>query len=170
MWKQLYDWLIDADVITSANATLLTMEFCNGSECLFKSADQRENLRGFTVTKNGICVLDEASFIPDEIFETIYPITNANKAPLFVISTPQFRTGEFYKLYERGMNGVPGITSFDWSTGYDMSEMISPEKLAYYRDTMTEMKFRSEILGEFLDDQSYVFGNFFKCGPGNDGR
>lgn len=160
MFKQLYDWLIDSGAITSSNATLLEMSFASGSEVLFKSAEMRDNLRGFTVTRNGLLVIDEGAFIRDDIYEIVYPIVDACKAPMLVISTPLFRRGEFYNLYERGLSDkFPNVTTFDWTDGYDMSDMLSPDKLEYYRQTMSRLKFQSEILGQFLDTDSALFGD-----------
>lgn len=161
VFKQLEGFLEGSGAIISANATLLTMEFANGSEILFKSAEQQEALRGMTV-KNGILVIDEAAFIKDDIFEILYPITDANNAPILVISTPLFCSGEFYSLYERGMSGLGNIEVFDWS-GYDTSKYLPPAKLEYYRKTVSPQKFQSEYLGEFIKEGSYLFGDVRKC-------
>lgn len=162
MYKQICDWLADAGVIKSANATLLTIEFINGSEILFKSAEMDDNLRGFTVSKNGILVIDEGSFIKQSAYEILWPITEACQAPTLVISTPLFKDSEFYSLYMQGKSDeFPYVKSFDWQN-YDLTEMMPPDKIEYFRKTMTPLRFRSEILGEFIDDGSYVFGDFTK--------
>lgn len=150
-------------VIKSANATLLSIEFINGSEIIFKSAEQEEALRGMTV-KKGILIIDEAAFIKDDIFEILYPIVDANKCPVLLISTPLFLSGEFYKKYMQGKeDGF--VKSYDWAK-YDTSIFLSKEKLEYYRETMSPLKFRSEILGEFIAEGSYVFGDLSKAVKG----
>lgn len=148
-------------VIKSANATLLEIEFVNGSQVIFKSAEQGEALRGMTVTKGGVLIIDEAAFIDREIFEILYPITDACKAPVMLISTPLFCSGEFYEKYNLGVKGGSFVKSYDWSK-YDTSELLDPEKLEYYRLTMSALKFRSEIMGEFITEGSYVFGDITK--------
>ena len=160
IFKQLCDFLDGSGAIVSANSTLLTIQFKNGSELLFKSAEQRDALRGFTVS--GILVIDEAAYIPDDIFEILYPTADANNAPLLIISTPLFCSGEFYELYTRGMGGDSRVTSFNWSL-YDTSKYLSKEKLEYYRSTVSLLKFRSEYLGEFITEGSYLFGDFTHC-------
>lgn len=147
-------------LVKSANSQLLTIEFTTGSEILFKSAEQKDALRGFTVS--GILVIDEAAFIPDEIFEILYPTCDANNAPILVISTPLFCSGEFYELYIRGINGDSRVISFDWSK-YDTSKYLSKEKLEYYRNTISPLKFKSEYLGEFISEGSYLFGDLNNC-------
>lgn len=159
LFKQIQDMMSPTGLLKSANSQLLTMEFTNGSEILFKSAEQRDALRGFTVS--GLLVIDEAAFIPDPIFEILYATTDANSAPILVISTPLFCSGEFYKLYSRGMEGNAHTVSFDWSK-YDTSKYLSKEKLEHYRETISPLKFRSEYLGEFISEGSYLFGNIDK--------
>lgn len=146
--------------IKSANSTLLTIEFVNGSEIIFKSAEQREALRGMTV-KRGILIIDEAAYITDDIFEIIYPVVDANHCPVLLISTPLFQSGEFYTKYMEGLDaGI--VKSYNWSE-YDTSCFLSKEKLEYYRKTISPLKFRSEYLGEFISEGSYVFGDLNKA-------
>lgn len=159
LFKQIQDMMTKTGLMKSANSQLLTMEFSNGSEILFKSAEQRDALRGFTVS--GLLVIDEGAFIPDDIYEILYATTDANNAPILVISTPLFCSGEFYELYTRGMKGDERITSYDWST-YDTSVFLSKEKLEYYRNTISSLKFKSEYLGEFIAEGSYLFGDLNK--------
>ena len=102
----------DSPVLKSANATLLEIEFINGSQIIFKSAEQRDALRGITV-KHSVLVLDEAAFIPKEIFEIIYPSVDALGCPVLMISTPQFEDGEFYEKFMLGLSGDEYTHSFD---------------------------------------------------------
>lgn len=151
----------DSPLIKRANGTLLEIEFINGSQIIFKSAEQGQALRGMTV-RNSILIIDEAAFIETEIFEILWPVVDATKSPVLIISTPLFLSGEFYDRYTEGINGSAFVKSYDWSR-YDTSALLSPEKLEHYRQTMTPLKFRSEILGEFIAEGSYIFGDFTKC-------
>lgn len=160
LFKQIADMMQPTGVLKSANSQLLTMEFSNGSEILFKSAEQRDALRGFTVS--GLLVIDEAAFIQDAIFEILYPTCDANNAPILIISTPLFCSGEFYNQYMRGISGGKHIKSYDWSA-YDTSKYLSPEKLQHYRETISPLKFKSEYLGEFISEGSYIFGDINNC-------
>lgn len=160
LFKQICDMMQKTGLVKSANSQLLTMEFSNGSEILFKSAEQRDALRGFTVS--GILVIDEAAFIHDAIFEILYPTCDANNSPILVISTPLFCSGEFYNLYMRGIGGDKHTKSYNWSL-YDTSKYLSKEKLEHYRETISSLKFKSEYLGEFISEGSYIFGNINDC-------
>lgn len=151
----------NSPLIKSSNATLLSIVFVNGSEIVLHSAEQGEALRGMTISKS-ILIIDEGSFIDKEIYEILYPVTDAQKCPVLIISTPLFESGEFYEKYTLGLKGNPFVKSYDWST-YDTSALITPEKLEYYRQTMSPLKFRSEILGEFIKEGSYIFGDITSC-------
>ena len=151
----------ESPVIKSSNATLLELELFNGSQVIFKSAEQKEALRGATV-KNSILIIDEGAFIEDDIYFILDPIVDATKSPVMIISTPLFLSGEFYERYKRGREGNKFVKSYNWSE-YDTSDLLDPEKLEYYRENMSPLKFRSEILGEFIEEGSYIFGDIGKC-------
>lgn len=160
VYKQIVDCLEGSGIITGANSMLLHIQFSNGSEIVFKSAEQREALRGMTVSKGGLLVIDEAAYTQDDIFNILYPIVDANSAPILVISTPLFQSGEFYNLYTAGLEGGR-IKSYDWST-YDTSIFLSEERLDYYRQTMPPLKFKADYLGQFITEGSYIFGDINK--------
>ena len=165
--RRVYKQLINAiggensPVIKSANATLLEIEFINGSQIIFKSVEQGEALRGITVKKS-ILVIDEGAYCDEDFYSTIDPVVDASKCPTLLISTPLFMSGQFFERYTRGIKGNPFVESFDWGD-YDTSEFLDHEKLEYYRQTMSPLKFRSEIMGEFITEGSYVFGDVTKC-------
>ena len=144
-----------SEIVKSANSTLLEIEFTNGSQILFRSAEQKENLRGITV--KGLLVIDEAAFIQDDIFEILYPTCDANHAKILIISTPLFMSGEFFRKYTEGLSSTY-VKSYNWSL-YDTSKYLPPEKLEYYRQTMSPLRFRSEYEGEFIAEGSYIMGN-----------
>lgn len=142
--------------IKRKNETLLEIEFINGSTVFFKSAEQRDNLRGYTV--DGILIIDEASFIPDTILELVLPWKQVSNCPMLVVSTPRTRDGFFYHYFQDGLLPNTGIKTIDWND-FDTSEMISPELMAQYRKILTRNQFKSEIEGEFLDGDGLVFTN-----------
>lgn len=151
----------ESPLLKSANATLLEIEFTNGSSIIFKSAEQGDALRGMTV-KRSLLVIDEGAFIKKDIFEILYPVTDALRCPTLLISTPLFEDGEFYERFMLGLSGDAFTKSYDWSK-YDTSALLSPEKLEYYRRTLSPLRFLSEYLGEFITEKSFVFGDFTKC-------
>lgn len=154
VFKDICSWIQDTPIVEGINKSALEISFKNGSEIIFKSAEQKDRLRGYTVT--GLLVIDEAAFIPDEIIDIVFPWTDANRAPTLFISTPLFKEGRFYELFTSADNKIS--FSFDWAK-YDTSQFLDESKLDYYRKNLTELKFRSEYLGEFITDGSFVFNN-----------
>lgn len=157
IYKDIISLLAGTNIISKQNDALLELGFINGSTIYFKSAAQKESLRGFTVKRGGILVIDEAAFIGEDIYPLLYPFTSVNHAPIVMCSTPTVKSGTFYNNYSLGMSSnIPGIVSFDWSS-YDTSEMLSDDKLEMYRKTLPVNQFRNEFLGEFTDDGGSVF-------------
>lgn len=160
VYKQIIDCLDGSGCIESANSTLLTITFTNGSEILFKSCEQdTDALRGFTVSN--LLVIDEGAFVPSDTYNILYPTTDAHNAPILIISTPLFMNGEYYDLYMEGLSDSEMVRSYDWSK-YDTSKYLSNDKLEYYRKTVAPLKFKSEYLGQFIAEGSYTFGDIMK--------
>lgn len=160
VYKEIVRAVEGTPALTRKNDVQLEIEFVNGSSILFKSAEQRDNLRGFTVT--GLLVVDECAFIPDEIFDILLPTTDVHRAPILLISTPKLKQGFFFRYYTAGMEGNPMITSIDFNQ-FDTSFMLSPEKLEQYRSMMPRAQFTTEYLGEFLDSDAVLFTNLKEC-------
>ncbi len=146
------------NLIAGANGTDLILTFANRSEVIFLSAEQGEALRSYTVTAGGVFVIDEAAYISDEIYNICQPYTQVHHTPTVMVSTPRFKTGFFYNTFVMGGNNV---YAFDWTT-YDVRDMLSDAQREMYRKTMTSQKYRSEVLGEWLDLMGSVFGDFGK--------
>lgn len=150
-------------LVKNNNASLLEITFMNDSRILFKSSEQGDSLRGETVKGSGILVVDEAAFIPDDIFYNILvPTTNVYKSNIFIFSTPKYQQGFFYSLYTRGMYNDPKVVAFDW-TNYDTSKYLDEETLEIYRKQMPRQAFEAEYLGQFISGSGAVFTNFKEC-------
>lgn len=156
--RKIYKSIVKASypAVKRKNETLLEIEFINGSTIFFKSAEQRDSLRGYNV--NGCLIIDEASFITDDILELILPWRNVANAPMMIVSTPRTHSGFFYDYYVQGLSNENNVISQDWND-YDTSEMMSPSLLAQYRKVLTKNQYKSEIEGEFIDEDSMVFTN-----------
>ena len=155
MFKDIVKMLEGSGIIKNANQSLLTIDFINGSEIIFKSAEQYDAIRGYSVS--GILIIDEGAFIRDDVYEILFPLRDVFNAPMLVISTPLFCDGYFYRLFTS-----TNSKSYDWCD-YDTSYFLSDEKLEQYRNTLSDLKFRSEYLGLFITDGGYVFRNITKC-------
>ena len=156
IFKELYDGIIESGIIQVCDKQSMEITLINGSQIIFKSAQQRESLRGYTIKNNGILCIDEAAYIQDDIFSTIFPWTNVNHANILMVSTPRIKQGIFYEYFNEGINGSTIIESFDLSK-FDTSEMLTQEKVEFYRRKMPKAQFITEILGEFSETGAGVF-------------
>lgn len=156
VFKNIRKALSPHNLLRKTNETLLEMETITSSTILFRSSEQKDTLRGYTVD---FVVLDEAAFLSEEIWGLVSPMTDVRRATTLIISTPRFSSGFFYNMYSLALRGENNCVLFDWSHE-DTSMFLSKERLEFYRNTMPEIQFRNEYLGQFADAQSVVFGDF----------
>lgn len=145
------------------NGSTNLLWFDNGSKIYFKSSEaDPKSIRGYTIKRGGILVLDEGGFIPEEYYNAIFPIIRKYKAPLVVASTPDRQSGMFWNLWNRGLaNDQSNVVSINWSKY--VNNFYTPEELEFYKSVYSSRRFRTEILGEFTIDGGSVFTNFDKC-------
>lgn len=161
VYKEIVNAIVESPLLKRKNDSLLEIELVTGSTILFKSAEQRNSLRGFTVT--GILVIDECAFILDEICDILLPTCDVYSAPILMLSTPKFKTGFFYRYYTVGVEGSnPRIKSIDFNA-FDTSSLLDPVKLEQYRQMMPKAQFTTEYLGEFVDTDAILFENISHC-------
>lgn len=156
IFQELYNGIVESGLIQKCDKQGMEITLVNGSQIIFKSAQQRESLRGYTIKNNGLLCIDEAAYIQDDIFSTVFPWTNVNHANILMTSTPRMKSGIYYEYYEEGLNGSDVVESFDLSK-FDTSEMLSQEKVEFYRKKMPKAQFITEILGEFSESGAGVF-------------
>lgn len=162
MFQDIINCIIDSGVVRKKNETLLEIDLINGSKIFFKSAEQKDSLRGYTIS--GLLCVDECSFISDDVFYgLLLAWTNVHKAPILLTSTPKFKQGFYYNYWIMGLSeNYPDIHSIDFND-FDTSSLLSAEKLEQYRTMLPKGQFLTEYMGEFLDSQSIVFGDFKEC-------
>lgn len=168
VFKSIVNAVYETGIIKTKNETFLTIELVNGSTIMFKSAEIKDGLRGYTV--DACLIIDEAAYLNPEILPLVLPWIQVHKAPLMLVSTPRIKDGVFWNYWKEGIEGKKGIISVDWSD-FDTSELISQDTIEQYRRVLTANQFKSEILGEWLDDDALVFSylreNTIPDTPGN---
>lgn len=160
IFREIINATYESGVIKKKNETLLEIEFINGSRIFFRSAEMGDALRGYHV--NGILIIDEFSYMQDSVAQLVLPWRQVAKAPMLVVSTPRLKTGLFFKYYTLGKEGEPNFITIDWND-FDTSELLTPEQIETYRKILPSNQFRSEILGQFLDNDGMVFTNINAC-------
>lgn len=162
MFQDIIYCIIDSGVVKKKNETLLEIDLINGSKIFFKSAEQKDSLRGYTIS--GILCVDECAFISDEVFyELLLAWCNVHSAPILLTSTPKFKIGFFWSYWNIGVQKTnPNVIAIDFNN-YDTTALLSEERLEEYRKLLPKGQFLTEYMGEFLDSQSIVFGDFKNC-------
>lgn len=161
IFAEILEAIKDSGVVAKSNESLLEIKLINKSAIVFKSAEQKQSLRGYTC--DGILCIDECAFIPDEIFYIVLPWVNVHKAPILMTSSPRFKQGFFYEYYTLGMSGEnPNVKSFNFCT-YDTSVLLPESKLEEYRKILPRLQFMTEFEGRFIDGESLLFADFKKC-------
>lgn len=161
VYKTVVKALTKAKYVKSANGSDLSIVLKNESEINFKSAEQKENLRGETVT--GLLCIDEFAYIPDDVYDIIKPWTTFHKAVTLMVSTPFIKEGYFWQYYNYGLEGLHNTVSIDWCDEKfkdDMDKLLPPELLAEYETMMPKKAFLTEFKGLFIDGGGLVFDYF----------
>lgn len=139
------------------------IEYSNGSVIEFRSTKTPENIRG---RKAHRAILDEAAFIQDDVVSSVIePMLMDYNGGYIKISTPFGTSNHFYKTFVNGSHNddnpwgtnVKGFKSYHF-TSYDnphISHDYLKSKAAEYGED--SIVFRTEYLGEFIDDQNSVF-------------
>ena len=163
IYQVITDAIIKSGVVKAKNKTDLIITLINGSTINFKSAEQRDQLRGYTA--DFVCI-DEAAFIPDSIFHIVLPWTDAKKAPMLIVSSPFTKNGFFYQYYNYGLNHQFSTTTIDWSDEKykeSIEQILPSSKLEEYRQVLPHNVFLTEYLGEWMDTEGSVFNGFKQC-------
>lgn len=161
-YNDMKDSCVGSPLVVKLNESTQEIHFANGSKVYFRSAESGDNLRGNTVRKGGILVIDEAAFIKDDTISILLPYVNVSKANIIVVSTPRRKSGMFYDWWVKALNYNRGFVGLDVNQ-YDNSFFISDDQIASYKSTMSPEKFKNEILGLFSELDEGVFGDFTEC-------
>lgn len=152
----------ESRLVEQANASLLSITFFNGSEILFRSTQQEDANRGYTVS--GVLIFDEAAYLKDDAIYTILPLINAHNAPMVICSTPFMQEGYYYDMVRMcEEHPTDKMRYFDWSKHPEISRFLTAERKEFYRLTMSKNKYTTEVLGEFLTADGLLFTNLERC-------
>ena len=166
VYKELTTLLEPTGVIKKANSSTLTIETIYGSTFQAFSMDSPNSIRGYTV--DGILVMDECAFYPDELPDgsepwssIIMPITKARKPKVLAISTPKGKRGFWYDMYLKAISGVKGYKEISATIYQD--DLISKDEIEDIMKSVSPLAFREEFLVEFLDSSLTFFQGFENC-------
>ncbi len=126
------------------------VKLANGSR-MVALPNQPRTIRGFSPE---LLVVDEAAYLPEEIWDAVFPMLNAAEGGgwLWLMSTPAQPTGFFHQIWTSKMT--------EWTRVKVTAEecpRISPEMVEEARRTFTPDRFAREYLGEFAQPPTAAF-------------
>jgi Terminase large subunit, T4likevirus-type, N-terminal len=141
--------VLGADAPPLAEESALRLEWTNGSRvvCL---PGKEQTIRGFSGV--GLLVVDEASRVPDELYQAIRPMIAVSGGRIVLLSTPFGRRGFFFEAWEHG-GGAWERTRIT----ADACTRIPAAWLAEERATIGAWWFEQEYLCAFRDTLDQVF-------------
>lgn len=136
-------------LVKSANSSYLEIELTNKSVISLKSAESKDNLRGFTCD---LLIFDEAAFINMETALECFNYVNTTNGNIILASTPKFKDdsnlfARYWNMAERKEKNVYGIDFCRYNT----SALLSNERKEMYKKQLPFNIYQNEIEGEFLE-------------------
>ncbi len=128
--------------------TLNFIELKNGSKIFcVPIGDTGDSMRGYSAT---MIIIDEAALVPDRAWEAIEPVISVTKGRIVLLSTPQGKSGFFYKASVNKSYFTRQISARN-------CPRHSKEFLDQKEAELSPVAFATEYLGEFIDDYSRKF-------------
>ena len=130
-------------------SSVLSMRLANGSR-IVSLPGRAEVIRGYSAD---LLVLDEAAWIPDQLYESVRPMLAVSGGRLIALSTPFGRRGWFHGAWT-------GTEAWHRTevTAYEVPR-ISPEFLEEERRSLPASVFAAEYLCQFSDTLESVFAS-----------
>jgi len=135
---------------TIIRETQTVIEFDNDSAIYsLPAAGSGDNLRGFTAN---LVIIDEGGHIEDEVYAVIRPMLVTTDGILMVIGTPNGCNNMFFKYFHD--------SKYKFAKHHFVTEanpLASKEEIEIARDSMSEIEWREEYLGAFIDTADLLF-------------
>lgn len=150
------------EVIKTAHVNNMDIVLVTGRKIHIRSGENKDALRGL---KLYFTVVDEAAFVPEDVFtKIIRPALADLKGEAVIISTPEGRN-HFYDWYKLGQEGKnPEWKSWHFTTKDNPT--IPPEEIEEARKTLSTFVFKQEFEANFNNAGQEIFKEeWLKTGP-----
>lgn len=142
-------------------STRTEINFDNGSRILSLPVGRDgSNIRGYS---SDFLIVDEAAFIPDEIFqEVLSPMLAVGDGTFVLLSTPFGKNGFFYDRWddstrEDDITNDPSSEWFPLHVPTSANPRIEQHFIEEQQESLTAMQFKQEILGKFEESADSFF-------------
>jgi hypothetical protein len=130
----------------------------NGSR-IVALPNSEDTIRGFSGVS--LLLVDEASRVPDGLYEAVLPMVAVSGGSIWLLSTPAGRRGFFWEEWQRAENAAPGKTGDADTVRLKVTApecgRIPKKFLEEQRAARGDLFFRQEYLCEFVGDGSSLF-------------
>jgi len=142
MWQ-----LLGAEIVADS-LTTTSVDFPTGSRIIALPSTEK-NIRGFSSIS--LLILDEASRVPDDLYNTVRPMLAVSNGRIACLSTPFGKRGFFHEEWTKGAGWTRvQITALE-------NPRISSEFLAEEKRKLPDAWFRQEYMCEFAETTDAVF-------------
>ncbi|MDP4268310.1 MAG: terminase family protein [Bacteroidota bacterium] len=162
MFNTIYSILMGSKIASSSitRSTMSVLEFENGSKIESIPGGNPDSLRGLTID---LCLVDEASYVPDSLFTVISPTIMSRKGKIMLISTPNLSSGEFFRACQE--DSIYTRFHFTHDDAYFLEDgkkvpFIDPEELEREKwncGGIESPKYQREFLCVFTDAEGAFF-------------
>lgn len=142
---------LDGVIEPAESESVLQLEFANGSR-IIALPGKEATIRGFSGVT--LLIVDEASRVPDELYQAVRPMLAVSGGSIVLLSTPFGRRGFFFQEWENGGDQWQRIR-----VPASECPRIDPAWLEQERSAIGDWWFRQEYGCEFLatDDQLFSY-------------
>jgi phage terminase large subunit-like protein len=150
-----WDALIDQgkDLVKSAHVNNMDIVLTTGRKIHVRSGENKDALRGL---KLYFAVIDEAAFVPEDVFtKIIRPALADLRGEAVIISTPEGRN-HFYDWFKLGQAGTdPSWKSWHLTTADNPT--IPKEEIEEAKKTLSTLVFSQEFMASFATAGQEIF-------------
>ena len=140
-------------LIKSAHVNNMDIVLTTGRKIHVRSGENKDALRGL---KLYFAVIDEAAFVPEEVFtKIIRPALADLKGEAVIISTPEGRN-HFYDWFKLGKSGSNSEWK-SWHLTTADNPTIPPEEIEEARKTLSTYVFKQEFEANFSNAGQEIF-------------
>ncbi len=133
-----------------ASESALELEFTNGSR-IVALPGKEATIRGFSGVS--LLIVDEASRVPDELYQAVRPMLAVSGGRILLLSTPFGKRGFFFEEWEQSSGAAWHRTKITATE----CPRITPEFLEQERRQIPDFIFRQEYMCEFVETTDQVF-------------
>jgi hypothetical protein len=146
--QNVYNALDSPNLPQAVEESALRMELSNGSR-IIALPGRESTVRGFSGVS--LLIVDEASRVPDELYQAIRPMLAVSGGRIVLLSTPFGRVGFFYSEWTDGIGWLrTKITA-------DKCPRIDKEWLERERQMIGDWWYLQEYFCEFVETNDQVF-------------